>query len=199
MFPLGSVLLPYMPLALRLFEPRYLQMLGDLLDSDDAQFGVVLIERGHEVGGGDQRAEVGTLARVIEVKAPEGFMAVVATGTKRFEVTQWLEDDPYPRAQIKELPDLEWSDALAGKRDTTETLVRNALRLHNEHGQGWPHDVEISNDPLESSWQLAALVPVGALDQYALLRSQSTEQLLDQTSEFARTSIETIDMIWGNN
>lgn len=51
MFPLGSVLFPHMPLPLRLFEPRYLKMLGDLLEQPDPEFGVVLIERGHEVGG----------------------------------------------------------------------------------------------------------------------------------------------------
>ena len=52
MFPLGSVLFPHMPLPLRLFEPRYLKMLGDLLEQPDPEFGVVLIERGHEVGVG---------------------------------------------------------------------------------------------------------------------------------------------------
>ena len=50
MFPLGSVLFPYMPLRLRVFEERYLIMLADLLKTDQARFGVVLIERGHEVG-----------------------------------------------------------------------------------------------------------------------------------------------------
>ena len=55
MFPLSSVLMPYMPLPLRIFESRYLVMLGRLLDDDDPQFGVVLIERGPEAGGGEQR------------------------------------------------------------------------------------------------------------------------------------------------
>ena len=52
MFPLGSVLLPHMPLPLQLFEQRYLMMLGQLLETEDPEFGVVLIERGSEVGGG---------------------------------------------------------------------------------------------------------------------------------------------------
>ena len=48
-FPLGSVLFPHMPLALRVFEERYLKMIGALLETDDLVFGVVLIERGSEV------------------------------------------------------------------------------------------------------------------------------------------------------
>ncbi|WP_415830929.1 LON peptidase substrate-binding domain-containing protein [Janibacter anophelis] len=54
MFPLGTVLLPGNPLPLQVFEPRYLAMLRDIAGGD-GRFGVVLIERGFEVGGGDQR------------------------------------------------------------------------------------------------------------------------------------------------
>ena len=53
MFPLGTVLFPHMPLRLRVFEQRYLVMLSDLLQSQTAEFGVVLIDRGQEVGGGE--------------------------------------------------------------------------------------------------------------------------------------------------
>ena len=81
MFPLGSVLFPHTPLALRLFEPRYLQMLAGLLEQPQPEFAVVLIERGHEVGGGDHRFGLGTMARLIEVEAREEFMAIVAVGT----------------------------------------------------------------------------------------------------------------------
>ena len=49
MFPLGSVLFPELGLPLRVFEPRYRQMVVDCLDTDRS-FGVVLIERGSEVG-----------------------------------------------------------------------------------------------------------------------------------------------------
>lgn len=55
MFPLGSVLFPGMPLQLRVFEPRYVAMLSSLLSGTEREFGVVLIERGSEVGGGDVR------------------------------------------------------------------------------------------------------------------------------------------------
>ncbi|MEC8953734.1 MAG: LON peptidase substrate-binding domain-containing protein, partial [Actinomycetota bacterium] len=51
MFPLGMVLVPSGVLPLRVFEPRYRHMLEDLLPGN-REFGVVLIERGSEVGGG---------------------------------------------------------------------------------------------------------------------------------------------------
>ena len=64
LFPLtGAVLLPRGQLPLNIFEPRYREMVSDCL-RDDQSFGVVLIERGSEVGGGDQRAR-GRLERLV--------------------------------------------------------------------------------------------------------------------------------------
>ena len=58
MFPLSNVLMPAMPLSLRIFEERYLKLTGDLILQENPEFGVVLIERGPEVGGGEKRAAV---------------------------------------------------------------------------------------------------------------------------------------------
>src|SRR5215210_6288063 len=89
MFPLGTALLPGAVLPLHVFEPRYQQMVHDLLanDVDAPEFGVVMIERGREVGGGDVRTRVGTVARVIEMGAlPDGRYALVAVGSERLRV-----------------------------------------------------------------------------------------------------------------
>ena len=57
MFPLGTVLFPYAVLPLHVFEPRYRALTEHCLAGDGC-FGVVLIERGSEVGGGDTRFAV---------------------------------------------------------------------------------------------------------------------------------------------
>ena len=69
MFPLGTVLFPGAVLPLHVFEPRYRALVRDCL-AGDREFGVVLIERGSEVGGGDVRVEVGTVARIVQVAEP---------------------------------------------------------------------------------------------------------------------------------
>src|SRR5690349_16753436 len=100
MFPLGTVLFPYALLPLHVFEPRYRMMMQHVLDGD-REFGVVLIERGSEVGGGDSRFDVGTIARVVQIaELPDGRYAVSTVGIRRFRVRRWLDDDPYPRAEI---------------------------------------------------------------------------------------------------
>ncbi len=61
MFPLSAVLFPYASMPLHVFEPRYRALMRDCL-AGDPRFGVVLIERGSEVGGGDQRSSRGRAA-----------------------------------------------------------------------------------------------------------------------------------------
>ena len=80
MFPLSSVLFPGAELPLHVFEPRYRELTDDCL-AGDGEFGVVLIARGSEVGGGDQRFGVGTVAH-IEAASPfdDGRWALLAEG-----------------------------------------------------------------------------------------------------------------------
>jgi Lon protease-like protein len=179
MLPLGSVLFPHTPLPLRVFEPRYLTMIGTVLEEDDPHFGVVLIERGHEVGGGDRRSGVGTMARLISVAAGAEALQMVAVGTERFTVGRWLEDDPFPRAEVAPLPELEWNDALAPLRTEAESIVRRTLARAPE--ARWDARTELSDDPLAAAWQLAAIAPLGEYDRYALLQSSTVGALLGQT------------------
>jgi Lon protease-like protein len=179
MFPLGSVLFPHTPLALRIFEERYLVMLGRLLDDEDPQFGVVLIERGSEAGGGDQRFRIGTMARITNVMAGERDIHLIAVGGSRFEVAEWGYEEPYPTATVRELPALVWDDALTPLRNEAERIVRRVLSRAAEYAEvQWDPDIELSDDPLESSWQLAAIAPLGQLDQFRLLRSTTVGGLL---------------------
>ena len=105
MFPLGSVLFPGLGLPLRVFEPRYREMITDCLDGDRS-FGVVLIERGSEVGGGEVRLRVATVASILDVSLQDdGTLGVFAVGTDRVEVLEWLPDAPYPAAIVTPLRD----------------------------------------------------------------------------------------------
>lgn len=176
MFPLGTVLVPGMPLPLHVFEPRYRAMLQDCL-AGDRSFGVVLIERGSEVGGGDVRTAVGTRARIVQAEElPDGRWAVVALGVERIRVDRWLPDDPYPRAEVTAWPD----DPATGDTDTgpdaddprpaITMLLRRAGALVRELGhQGAPLDLELDGDPVVDSYQAMLAAPLGPADRQQLL------------------------------
>jgi uncharacterized protein len=196
MFPLGTVLLPAMPLSLRIFEERYLKLLGDLMLSDEPEFGVVLIERGQEVGGGDKRFQIGTIASVAEIGTTDEFYGLESIGSQRFIVNSWLPDDPYPLADIDLLPDLVWDDNLMPLRVHVEAKVRKLLSFASEFGDlQYGSDTIFSDDPMEACWQLAGILPIGQLDHVDLLKSQSAEELLGRTYDIvsnADTTLQTV-------
>ncbi len=186
MFPLSTVLLPAMPLSLRIFEERYLKLLGDLMLDANPEFGVVLIERGPEIGGGEKRLGIGTLAFVTDIGTLDQFYGLESHGTQRFRVNAWLPDDPYPMADIDFIPDLVWNESLTPARVHLETKVRNLLAFASEFGDlQYGPETEISDDPMDACWQLAGMLPVGGFDQMDLLQSQSAEELISRTYDLA--------------
>jgi Lon protease-like protein len=196
-FPLGSVLFPAMPTALRIFEERYVVMLSRVLQRDPAEFGVVLIERGSEVGGGDHRFPIGTVARITQWQATQGLIGLLALGDQRFEVTEWLREDPHPQAMVREVPRLQWSEELQPLRAQAEQVVRRTLARASEFGdQRWSAGVSLDQDPVQAAWQLAGIAPLGPLDQVRLLRSTSTEELLRGIIELTTAAAETLTLSW---
>ena len=87
-FALNTVLYPGGPLPLRIFEPRYLDMVSDRLRRD-APFIVALIRSGSEVGAGATTHSVGTLARIVDWnRRDDGLLGILALGGRRAEVIE---------------------------------------------------------------------------------------------------------------
>lgn len=199
MFPLGSVLVPLAPLPLHIFEPRYQQLLNESLE-DDRTFGVVLISRGWEVGGGEARTDVGTLAHIDEYnRFDDGRAAVVSTGRSRVEVVEWLPDDPYPRAMVIDRPDQpstgDEASAFTAAAASLDALLHTALRLDRIEAipeLEWPDDLE------EATWRFAGLAPIGPIDRQRVLSADTvTERLtvLDETLRAMREDLELMEQL----
>ncbi len=181
MFPLGMVLVPGAVVPLHVFEPRYRALVRDVLDGD-GEFGVVLIERGSEVGGDDLRSSSGTVARVISAdELPDGRWAVVAVGDRRLRVTEWLADDPYPRAVVEDWPDesADRSDRSDDRYEAVVAQLRMALALASELGDPVPPvDTELPDEPAAGCYAVVALAPFGALDRQRMLATPGTAERL---------------------
>lgn len=186
MFPLGTVTLPGSVLPLHVFEPRYQALVRECVATPPHEFGVVLIERGSEVGGGDQRLWVGTAMRIVQIaELGAGRFAMVSVGVRRLRVVEWLVDDPFPRAEVEDWPDEDL--ALEGLSHTMAAVagrVRRAAALAIELGDPVGRaDYTVSDDPVLGSYQLAALAPVGDADRYRLLVAATVAARLDLLAE----------------
>jgi len=178
MFPLGSVALPGVALPLQVFEPRYRALVMTCL-TDDRLFGSVLIDRGSEVGGGDQRGDVGTLIRIIQSEElPDGRWAVVGVGIERLRVVEWLPDDPFPRCIAEAWTDGEptnQTDELVGR--TLDATLGLMVRLGVDRSELGSRP-ELDPDPSIASFQLAALSPLGPLDRLQALETADPDSRL---------------------
>lgn len=199
MFPLGTVLFPGQVLPLVVFELRYRALTRECLAAD-RRFGVVLIERGREVGGGDTRFGTGTEAEIAEVaELPDGRFVLLAAGRGRIRVRTWLPDDPYPQAIVEELTDPEPAapygpdePTLPARLEVAERAVRRALTLGAELGleQSPSIGATVPDDPVATLWQLCALAPVGPFDRQRLLEAPTSTERVALLEEVANEAAE---------
>lgn len=169
-------MLPGEELPLRIFEPRYSAMISDCLAMDDPAFGVVLIAAGREVGGGDARSDVGTLAHITEVADfGDGRYRLNAVMAERIRVLEWQPDNPYPRAAVEMWPDEPGEpvgpDAV---RDVEDRMIALFERIASARGaEVSGRDIVAGADaaPDAAMWlyALTTRLPMGQADRYSVL------------------------------
>ena len=170
LFPLHTVLFPDGPLALRIFEPRYLDMVSECLRNEQP-FGVCLIQSGQEAGEAARPHLTGTFARIVDwQRGDDGLLSISARGDKRFHVQDTrVERDQLLRGTVQPLaPEL--SAPLPAECDyMTDVLVQ----LFEQAGDVY---AELPKRPDDASWVGYRLAEVLSLP---LVRRQHFLELED--------------------
>jgi hypothetical protein len=127
LFPLNTVLFPGGVLPLRIFETRYMDMARDCL-RDDKAFGVCLITKGTEVGGGAATERIGTLATIAGWDMEQlGVLNVRCLGGRRFEIlSRTTQADGLQTAQVR-LIDADAESRLAAEHRPCADLLRRVI------------------------------------------------------------------------
>lgn len=87
LFPLNSVIFPGGILPLRIFEPRYLDMVKDCV-RNQSEFVICLIKHGSEVGPAPKYCGIGTSCQITDWETlPDGLLGITAQGQRRVEIT----------------------------------------------------------------------------------------------------------------
>jgi uncharacterized protein len=183
LFPLGSVLFPGLVLPLHIFEPRYRQLVADLLaGSEPRQFGVIAIRRGRETGvdGVSALYETGCTAVLRQVEPlDDGGFDLVAVGAQRFQLGELAVPSPYLSGVVELLPD-EVGDsaeaALAAR--SVQRLFRTYLDLLAERGGVRVTVPELPDEPVLLSHLVAAAVVVDLPDKQRLLEEPDAHRRL---------------------
>lgn len=183
MFPLGSTVFPGQVVPLHVFEPRYRAMLADLTAADaDATFGIVLIDRGFEVGGGDHRVDVATRVEILQAEEFEdGRWGVITAGLERLDIIDWLAEDPYPQARVR--PRLVTDDGGSSLDDLEELLLATMSLAAESAGVELPAAFDFSDDPRVRLDQLSALAPLTEFDRQSILEASTTSRQIALLSQ----------------
>jgi Lon protease-like protein len=200
MFPLQSALLPGETLPLNIFEPRYARMVQDCIAMPDPAFGVVLISQGLEVGGGDVRSEIGALAHISEyADLGMGQYQLLASVGERIRVVEWLPDDPYPRAVVQAWPDEPGPPVTAERIGQVVDGILGlfgriiAARGGQLRSDALAVDADIADDPSRHIYALAARVPMGQADRYAVLAAPTLAARVDALTDAIETVTAMVD------
>ena len=183
LFPLGSVLFPGLVLPLHIFEPRYRQLVTDLLAGPEPrQFGVIAIRRGRETGVDGVSALYGTgctaVLRQVEPLA-DGRFDLVAVGGQRFRLGELAEPAPYLSGAVELLPDEVGDDAEAALAvRAVQRLFLTYLDLLAERGGVRVTVPELPDEPVLLSHLVAAAIVVDLPDKQRLLEEPDASRRL---------------------
>jgi hypothetical protein len=175
LFPLGTVLFPGGLLPLRIFETRYVDMVGRCMRRDEA-FGVVLSKDGSEVVSTVATTTIGTTARIVDFQTLEGgLLGLLCRGEARFRVTRRTQQsDGLNLASVEWIPDTPVA-ALDAQYQPLVSVLRDALSRMENLGRFIEPDYE------SASWvscRLADLMPLPVALQQRLLEIDDPNERL---------------------
>jgi Lon protease-like protein len=176
LFPLRTVLYPGGELALRIFEPRYLDMVACCAGSN-TPFGVLLICEGAETGPA-RTFTVGTTAHIADWhQRSDGLLGVTAKGHERFRLlTQTRRDDGLYVGRV-EMLEPDGSCVIPEARRMLAVLLATARDELEACAEERRRDYD---DAAWVSYRLAELLPLALEQMQSLLETNDPLQRLDQ-------------------
>lgn len=182
-FPLGTVLYPGGRLPLRVFEPRYMDMVKDCL-KDDRAFGICSITAGAEVGAPAAYAPVGTIAKIVSWDMPQlGILNLVTEGGSRFNATsREVTAAGLALAEVTLLQEEAPDTAPGAPAVLIELLEKLIERVGADHFTAERH----FDDPNWISYRLAEILPIKLSVKQKLLEVNDSEVRLRVIAEFLR-------------
>ena len=177
LFPLKTVLVPGATLGLRVFEPRYLDLVREC-GHDGSGFGICLILEGEEAGATTTSAAFGTEARIEDFGADAGgLLTLQVRGARRFHVRRTrVRDNGLVVAQV-EWCDPDPDDELRPEHAVLGMLLRGILeQVGGEHASAPPARFD---DAGWVGWRLAELLPLEDAQRQLLLQEDDPHARLD--------------------
>lgn len=179
LFPLNTVLFPGGPLPLRIFESRYIDMIGRCMKTD-SPFGVVLIREGAEAGAATTY-DVGTLATIIDwYQGSDGLLGVTAVGGQRFRLLGSRREPDGLNVGSAELVPAEEAMPVPQEYQPLCSILANIL---DELGRLYESLDRDYDDAVWLSYRLIEILPIDLVQKQQLLCSNDALARLELVNE----------------
>ncbi len=181
LFPLGLVLLPTEQAPLHIFEPRYLELVGDCI-AEESEFGILLAD---DIG---EMREIGTRVSVIEVleRLSDGRMNIAVEGRSRFHLVELTKGRSFQTAEVEAYEDED--------DDRDDETAERAFELYRRLAALVPAPPDDPNpDAALLSFEIGARVDFGAEPKQQLLELRSETERLTLVCELLERAAEALE------
>jgi hypothetical protein len=177
LFPLRTVLVPGAALALRVFEPRYLDLVREC-GRHGSTFGVCLLLDGAEAGAATSTAAVGTEAAIEDFgTGGDGLLSLRLRGRRRFFARRTRVRDNGLIVATVDWRDPDGDDELRPEHAVLGQVLRHILeQVGGEHAR----DTMRLDDAAWVGWRLVELLPLSDRQRQALLQEDDPHVRLDE-------------------
>lgn len=175
-------------LPLHIFEPRYRELVEELLalpDEDDREFGIVSVRDGRDVGrdGAAALFPIGTAAVLRQAeRLPDGRYDIVTTGSRRFRILSVDDEQPLLRGQVEFLDDVEDAADAIVAGEVTRRFHRYRAALSGQVPESVDVDQDdddaLPADPTVLSYLVTAAMVLPAAERQSLLAARTTGERL---------------------
>jgi ATP-dependent Lon protease len=182
----NTTLFPETVVPLAVGRDRSVRAVESALSTEEKLIGCITTKT-ENVTGDEAKFEdlykIGTIVNIKRMMRNDGVMQLIVQGMDRFEIVEWIEDQPYIKAKIEVLPDLRRVDEeeIEALKRNIQTLIQQALALLPNVPPEIRMAVMTQTDPVQISYFLASVLDLGVETEQKMLESSTVDGLLSLT------------------
>ena len=182
----NTTLFPETVVPLAVGRERSMRATESALGTEEKLLGCITTKSDNVTGDEanyDDLYKIGTIVNIKRMMRNEGVMQLIVQGMERFEVVEWLQDQPYLRAKVHTLPPLKRVDEeeIEALKRNIHGLVQQALALLPNIPPEIRMAVMTQTDPVQIAYFLASVLDLGTETEQKMLESSTVDGLLTLT------------------
>ena len=182
----NTTLFPETVVPLAVGRERSMRATESALGTEEKLLGCITTKSDNVTGDEatyDDLYKIGTIVNIKRMMRNEGVMQLIVQGMERFEVVEWLQDQPHLRAKVQTLPPLRRVDEeeIEALKRNIHGLVQQALALLPNVPPEIRMAVMTQTDPVQIAYFLASVLDLGTETEQKMLESSTVDGLLTLT------------------